>query len=151
MPLRYVRQKRKGEERISSWPPSPSCLSPLLRQFPQRAHCNDLSACCPSFRTDVDDPVGLFDDIEVVLDDYDGISQIDQAVQYVEQLGDVIEMEAGGWFVQQIECSSRIGPRQFTGQLHPLCLTAGKCSRALAECHIVEPHVTERETESDES
>lgn len=50
----------------------------------RRAGRKDLSAAAAAFGAEIDDPVGRFDDIEVVLDDDDGIPFIAQPVQDAE-------------------------------------------------------------------
>src|SRR3989339_695731 len=54
---------------------------------------DDPAAARPPFRTEVDDMVGAFDHVEVVLDDDDGIPHIREAHEYIEELLDVREME----------------------------------------------------------
>ena len=61
---------------------------------------HDFTAADAAFRAEVNDPVGGLDDIEVVLDDDDGVAVITQPVQYRQQLCDVMEVQAGGGFVQ---------------------------------------------------
>ena len=55
----------------------------------------------------VDDPVGRLDHVEVVLDDDDRVAQVDQAVEHVEQLADVVEVQAGRRLVEDVERSCR--------------------------------------------
>ncbi|MBP5300072.1 MAG: hypothetical protein J6Y80_01580 [Victivallales bacterium] len=57
----------------------------------------------------VDEIVGGLDDIEVVFDDEDGVSLVAQFGEDLEELLDVGEVEAGGRFVQDVECMS-LGP-----------------------------------------
>src|SRR6267378_930563 len=68
-----------------------------------RALRDDAAAAFAAFGAEVDDPVGLFDDVEVVLDDEHGVAEIDEALQDVEQLSNVVEVEAGGWLVEDVE------------------------------------------------
>src|SRR6186997_1495044 len=56
-----------------------------------------------AFRSQVDDVVRGFDDVEVVLDDHDGVALIDELVEHVEQLVRVGEMEARGRLVEDVE------------------------------------------------
>ena len=56
---------------------------------------HDFAAAESAFRAEVNDPVGGLDDIEVVLDDDDGVAVIAQPVQYRQQLCDVMEVQAG--------------------------------------------------------
>ena len=46
--------------------------------------CNDFAAPVTTFRAKVYDPVGGFDDIQVMLDNHHGVAMIAQAVQYME-------------------------------------------------------------------
>src|SRR3954471_15392123 len=50
----------------------------------------------------VDDPVGSLDDIEVVLDDGDRVSLVDEAAQNGEELADVLEVEACRGLVEDV-------------------------------------------------
>jgi hypothetical protein len=59
-----------------------------------------------------------------VLDHYDGVAQIDQAIEDVEQLGQIVEMQAGGRLVEQVERPSGVGSGKLGGQLDPLRLAA---------------------------
>src|SRR5690606_3163897 len=59
-------------------------------------------------RPQVDDPVGTLDDIEVVLDDQDGVAQIDEAVNDGQQLADVVKVQPGGRLVQDVERPPRV-------------------------------------------
>ena len=62
-----------------------------------------MSAAIATFGAEVDDPVGGLDDFEIVLDHHDGIALINQFVQYFQQLGDIVEMQPGGRFVENVE------------------------------------------------
>jgi hypothetical protein len=47
----------------------------------------------------VDNPVRGFDDIEIVLNDDDGVAVVAQAMQYDEQLLYIVKVQTGGGFV----------------------------------------------------
>jgi hypothetical protein len=47
--------------------------------------------------------VGALDDVEVVLDDEHGVALVDEAVEDVQELLDVAEVEAGGRLVEDEE------------------------------------------------
>jgi hypothetical protein len=53
---------------------------------------NDAAAALTAFRAEVNDPIGLFDDVEVVLDDQDGVAEFDETLENIEQFTDIIEM-----------------------------------------------------------
>jgi hypothetical protein len=66
----------------------------------RRALGDDLAAAVSALRAEVDDPVGGFDDIEIVFDDHHGIAVIAQLMQDSEQMVDVVEVQAGGRLVE---------------------------------------------------
>ena len=68
---------------------------------------DDLAAAVAAFRADVDDPVGGLDDLEVVLDHHHGVALVDELVQHLQQLGHVVEMQAGGGLVEDVERAAR--------------------------------------------
>ena len=105
------------------------------------AFTHDAAAVLAAFRAEVDDPIGVADDVEIVLDDDDRIAQICQPVKDFEQLAHVIEMKAGGRLVQKVECAAGLALGEFASQLHALSFAAGKRGGALAEMHIAEAHI----------
>ena len=94
---------------------------------------HDFADADAAFRSQVDDPVGGLDDVEVVFDDDDGVAMIAQPVQHRQQLRDIVEMQAGGGFIQYIECLAGVAPGKFARQLDALCFTAGQCGRILSQ------------------
>ena len=68
-----------------------------------RAGGDDLAATRTALWAEVDQPVGGFDDVEVVLDDDHGVTAISQAMQYLQQLADILKVQACGGFVEDIE------------------------------------------------
>jgi hypothetical protein len=57
-----------------------------------RALGYDSAAAVAAFGAEVDDPVGLLDDVEVVLNDEHGVAKIDQALENVEKFSHVVEV-----------------------------------------------------------
>src|SRR5256885_9147061 len=72
----------------------------------RRALSNDLSTLVAGFRAEVDDPVGGFDDLEVVLDDDDRVARVNQPLKNSQKNADVVEVQAGGGFVEEEERGS---------------------------------------------
>ena len=64
---------------------------------------DDLAAAVAAFGAKVDHPVGGLDDVQIVLDHDHGVALLDQLVQHLQQLGDVVEVQAGGRLVQDVE------------------------------------------------
>jgi hypothetical protein len=68
-------------------------VRPLARHYGSwRAGGDNFSAALTGLGPEVDYPIGAFDDIQVVLDDYDLTSGGDELFESAEQLVDVVEM-----------------------------------------------------------
>src|SRR5579862_434652 len=105
---------------------------------------HDAAAAFAPFGAEVDDPIGLFDDIEVVLDDEDGVAEADEALENVEKLADVVEVQAGGGLVEDIERAAGLPLGEFASQLDSLRFASGESSGGLAELHIAEADFHDR-------
>ena len=84
------------------------------------------------------------DHVEVVLDDDDRIALVDEAVEHVEQLADVFEVQAGGGLVEDVDGAAGGPLLQLGRQLDALRLTAGQCRRGLPEPDVAEADVDQR-------
>ena len=104
----------------------------------------DGAAASPAFGAEVDDVVGALDDVEVVLDDDDGVALVDQALQHAQQHADVLEMQPGGGLVEDVERTARVALRELGGQLHALALAAGERRGRLPEPEVAEAYVLQR-------
>ena len=94
---------------------------------------DDLAARGSAFGSDVDDMVGDLDDVEVVLDDDDGVAALHEFVQHLQQQADIFEMESRRRLVEDIERAARVALRKFARQLDALALAARKRGAGLAE------------------
>jgi len=70
-----------------------------------RSRRDDAAAFIAALWPEIDDPVGGFDHVEVVLDDEDSVAAVDQTVQDVKQLVYIDGMEAGGRLIEDVERS----------------------------------------------
>ena len=61
---------------------------------------DELAAVFSGFGAEVEDPVGGFDDLVVVLDDEQGVAGIDEVLEDGEQAFDVVEVEACGGLIE---------------------------------------------------
>ena len=95
-----------------------------LRQHLRRAAGDEVAALVAGAGAEVDDPVGVLDEVEVVLDEQDGVALVNQPVQDAEQRGAVLEGQAGGGFVQQVEGAPGGTAGQLRGQLDALGLAS---------------------------
>ena len=115
-------------------------LGDVLRR-PRRDH---LAARLAALGAEVDEPVGLLDHVQVVLDDEHGVARVDEPLQHLEQLLDVREVQAGRRLVEDVERAPGRDLAQLRRELHALRLAAGERRRRLAELHVVEPDVVQR-------
>src|SRR5260370_1511698 len=104
----------------------------------RRALGDDAAAAFASFGGEIDDPVGLLDDVKVVLDDEHGVAEIDEALQDVEEFSNIVEMEAGGGLVENVKRAAGLAFGKLAGQLDALGFTAGKRGGGLAEGDVTE-------------
>jgi hypothetical protein len=59
-----------------------------------------LATVFAALRAEIDDPIGVTDNVEVVLDDDDGVAEVGETVQDLKQLADIVEVESGGGFIE---------------------------------------------------
>ena len=95
-----------------------------LGDFFRRADGDDLATFGATFGAEIDQPVGGLDHVQVVFDHHHGVAVIAQAVQHVEQLLDVREVQAGGRLVEDVQGLAGVALAQLARQLDPLRLTA---------------------------
>src|SRR5260370_18678303 len=99
---------------------------------------DDAAAAFDAFGAEVDDPVGLLDDVEVVLDDEYGIGEIDEGLQDVEKFSNVVKVAAGSGLVQDVERAAGLALGKLAGELDALGFAAGKSGSGLAEGDVAE-------------
>src|SRR5436190_14363847 len=71
-----------------------------LRQLLWRSNGDDFAAVIACLRSQVDDPVGAFNNFQIVFDHDERMTGIDQSLQQLQQNGDVIEVQPRRWFVE---------------------------------------------------
>ena len=69
----------------------------------RRAGHDDFSAAVAAFGAEVDYVIGALYDVHIMLDDDDGVASVDEAVEDGQELADVVEVEAGGGLVEDVE------------------------------------------------
>lgn len=61
------------------------CMRPFrLCHFVRRTLCYDFTAAIPTFRSKVEDPIGIPDDVEIMFNDEHGVSGIHEAIQNIQ-------------------------------------------------------------------
>ena len=65
-----------------------------------------------TLRSEVDDPIGGVDHIEIMFDDQDASAILDQPLEGIQQFVDVVEMQSGGRLVEDEQRALAGGLRQ---------------------------------------
>lgn len=110
----------------------------VLRHFLRRACSDDPPSLVPPFRPEVDEVVGGFYDVNVVLDDNDAVAHIDETVDHIEQPLYVHKVESRRRLVEEVDGIARSLFPELLGKPQPLRLAAREGGRRLPEPQI--PH-----------
>ena len=78
-----------------------------------------------------------------MFDHQDGIAEIHQALEHVEKLSHVVEMQACGGFVQQVESAPGLALAQFFGKFDALGLASRKGRGGLAQVDVAETDIVQ--------
>lgn len=81
---------------------------------------DDATAAVAAFGAEIDDPIGGFDDVHVVLDQEDAAAVFNEALEAGEKLADVVEVEPGGGFVKDEKGFGAGGLGQVGGEFDTL-------------------------------
>ena len=114
------------------------------------AGADQKTAGVAAFGTEIEDPVGIADDVEVVLDDDKRVSGGEQFAKRAQQFRDIVEMQAGGRFVEEKQLGgfggrfARAGFGKVAGEFQALRLAAGECGHGLAEAQVLESDLRKR-------
>ena len=99
---------------------------------------DDFAAGGAAVGAEVDNPVGLGDEFEAVLNDDDGIALADEAAQEREQQFDVLGVEAGGGLVEDIETATAA---EVGTKLDALYLATAERAGGLAEGEVAQADI----------
>ena len=102
----------------------------------------DLAAEVARAGAEVDEVVGRLDHLAVVLDQDQGVAQVAEPSEGVEQPGVVARVEADGRLVEDVEHAGQAAA-DLAGQADPLALAAGEGGRPPGQAQVVEPDVDE--------
>ena len=109
----------------------------VLRRVPE---CDDLAAVLAGARADVDDPVGVPDGVLVVLDDDQGVAEVAQPDQRLDQPVVVALVQADRRLVEDVEHADQAGA-DLGGEPDALRLAAGQRAGGAVEREVVEADV----------
>ena len=131
---------------------TPVCV-PARDHLLRRAGHHHAPALAAAFGPEVDDPVGLGDHVQVVLDHDHAVAAVDQPVQHADQLLHVGHVQADGRLVQHVQRVRRLLAAardvvahlaQFGHQLDALRLAAAQRRRRLAQRQVAQAHVLQQ-------
>lgn len=102
---------------------------------------DDRTTAVTALGAEVDDMVGDFDYVKVMLYDNNRVAAVTEAVKDINELGDVVGVEAGGWLVKDIKGLAGGAFGKLRRKLDALGLAAGECSGGLTELDIAKANV----------
>ncbi len=92
-------------------------------------------------RSQIDDPIGVSDHREVVLDDDYRFTGVNKAVEQIQQVVDIGEVESGCGLIENVDAAFL---RHVDGQLEPLALPARQGVEGLADAEVSETDLGEQ-------
>ncbi len=114
------------------------------RQLLGRPLGDQLTALVAAFGSQVDDPIGDLDDLQVVLDDQHAVACIHQAVQDLDQLVHIGSMQPDRWFVQHVQGAAGGAAGQLLRQLDALGFAAGQRGAGLPDLDVAQTHFLQK-------
>ena len=87
---------------------------------------DDVAAGVATLGAEVDDVVGALDHFEVVFDDNDGVSGLDEVLERLHEGVDVVEMQSCGWLVEDEEGVSASFAAEEVGEFDSLALASAE-------------------------
>src|SRR2546429_5872041 len=118
--------------RMATWK---SC--DLLR----RTGSDEIAANFATFRSQIDDPVGALDHLQIVLNHNHRITCIAQLHQHLQQFLNVGEMQSGRWLIENVQGAPGCLFRKLRGEFYALGFPAGESCPGLAKSQITETYI----------
>src|SRR5688500_17644927 len=111
-----------------------------FRDLVHAAHRHDASARLAGFRTQVDDPVGGGDRVDVVLDDDDGVAAVGEAAQHGDELAHFTAGQTRRRLIEDVDAMAALLARadQLARDLQALRFPAGQRRCGLADAQVAE-------------
>ena len=97
---------------------------------------DNFASAVAAFRAKINGPVSRFYDVQIVFDDDDSIAMIAQTVQYPQQLFDIVEVQAGSGFIEDVQGVAGVAFGEFPGQFDTLRFTTREGGGILAQVDI---------------
>ena len=114
---------------------------PGAEQFSRCPLEDDPAALIATFWTHINDPVGIADYIEMMLDHNHGVAGIYQPVHDGEQATNIRQVQPGRRFIHDVDTAPLV---KFAGQFNPLAFSTREGAHGLAEGQVVQTHIAQR-------
>src|SRR5258708_13790263 len=118
----------------------PRVRTRISRDLFRSSRGDNSAALLAAFRPEVDDPIGGFNDVEIVLDYQNRRTAVNQFSESGEQLLYVIEVQAGRGFVEDIQDTLVCLRGTIRCQFQALPLAARTCGRGLSKAEVAQSH-----------
>src|SRR5258708_7401021 len=102
---------------------------------------DDPAALIAAFWPHINDPVGVANHIEMVLNRHHGVPAIYQPVHDGEQATNIRQVQPSRWLIHDIDTALLV---KFSSQLHSLAFSAREGAQGLAQRQVVQTHITHR-------
>ena len=79
------------------------CGNPCRPSFADNA-----AAVFSAFGAEIDNPIRVANHVEIVLYDDDRVAEVGETMQNFKQLAHIVEVQAGGWLIEQIKRAARL-------------------------------------------
>src|SRR5579883_1812018 len=109
-----------------------------------RTYRDHVAAGIAALRPQINQPVGAFDDFQIVFDHDDGVARVYESLQDLQQAIHIGEVQARCWLVQNVHRATGGAAGEFRCQFDALRLAAGEGGRGLSELYIAETDIIER-------
>ena len=101
------------------------------------------AALIASLRPQIDDPIRALDHLDIMLNHNQALALVDKTMKHSEQSRDVVEVQAGGWFIKDKQRAGSVRFRKVPGQLEALRFSTAQGIDRLTEAKIIETHLCE--------
>src|SRR5207253_5566230 len=118
--------------RMATWK---SC--DLLR----RTSSDEIAASFATFRSQIDDPIGALDHLQIVFNHDHRITRVAQLHQHLQQFLNVGEMQSGRRLIENVKGAPSRLFRKLCSEFYALGFPAGESGSALAKSQITETYI----------
>src|SRR4029077_10060372 len=115
----------------------------ITRNLFRSSRGHDRPALRAAFGAQIDHPIGGFDHVQIVFDDYQRGSAIQEFAKGRQELLNVVEMQSRGGLVENVKNAGIGGVNEMSGELQPLGFASGKRGGRLPQAQISQAYLIE--------